>query len=340
MQGLGRFDAIFHPAVIDLHQSKINPPFIQPDFIPQVDSEGDVLPAYMHYVSGISHDEATEVIKEFVETVSQHIDSGEPYEIEKFGVFSKSSSGVLHFTPDWDAFNLSFIGLKVIDLHPVHEVIVEDHFPEPPLRTTEKIQPVTEIKEEIGEEHIPSLIQEEISTFENEEIIPPVKHELPESTSRLAWIILTTSLVLITILCAYLAWDIISDRQRMNQLTQTSTDTLTITNEFDIPVVMDTSQVQEDTAIKPPPPEEPVAIEPPVVKEETETPCFVVVGAFSNPDNVTRMVQRLESLGYKSAQIKGGSLTRVAISTSCDKNNLEKILNEARSAINPEAWIY
>jgi hypothetical protein len=120
VQGLGRFDAIFHPAVIDLHQSKIKPPFIQPDFIPQVDSEGDVLPAYMHYVAGISHDQATEAIKMFVETVSQNIDSGESYEIEKFGTFSKSGTSILHFTPDWDAFNLSFSGLKVIDLHPVH----------------------------------------------------------------------------------------------------------------------------------------------------------------------------------------------------------------------------
>ena len=342
MQGLGRFDAIFHPAVIDLHQSKIKPPFIQPDFIPQVDSEGDVLPAYMHYVAGISPDEATEAIRMFVERVSQRIDSGEPYEIEKFGIFSKSDAGVLHFTPDWDAFNLSFSGLKVIDLHPVHEVIVADHFPEPPIRTTESIQPISEITEEHIDEHIPGPIEEdEVTTIENEEIIPPVPYELPESTSRLAWIILTTSLVLITILCAYLAWDIISDRQRMNQLTQTSTDTLTITNEFDIPVVMDTtSQVQKDTTSKIPPLEKPDTIKQPVIPAETETPCFVVVGAFSNQDNVSRMVQRLESLGYKSSEIKGGSLTRVAINTSCDKDNLEKVLNEARSAINPEAWIY
>jgi len=51
-------------------------------------------------------------------------------------------------------------------------------------------------------------------------------------------------------------------------------------------------------------------------------------------------MERVEGLGYKAAKIEGGALTRVAISTTCDKSNLQKILNEARSAINPESWIY
>ena len=51
------------------------------------------------------------------------------------------------------------------------------------------------------------------------------------------------------------------------------------------------------------------------------------------------MVARLESMGYVPEEIKGGSLTRVAIKTSCEQGNLQKVLNEARSSINPEAWI-
>ena len=141
-------------------------------------------------------------------------------------------------------------------------------------------------------------------------------------------------------LCAYLAWDIISDRQRINQVAQMTPDTLAVSNEFDIPVHTDT--------MKSNPPDEKIV--PPVIakdtvekiieQEPTEPPCFIVVGAFSNQQNITKMVERLQGMGYKAEQIKGGSLTRVAISTSCEKENLQKVLGEARSAINPEAWIY
>ena len=41
-----------------------------------------------------------------------------------------------------------------------------------------------------------------------------------------------------------------------------------------------------------------------------------------------------------SGEIKGGALTKVAIKTSCDQDNLQKVLSDARSSINPEAWIY
>jgi hypothetical protein len=64
------------------------------------------------------------------------------------------------------------------------------------------------------------------------------------------------------------------------------------------------------------------------------------VGAFGNPGNVQRMEERLTSLGYQSEQIQGGQLTKVAIRTSCEKNQLQKVLNEARTSINPESWIY
>ena len=85
----------------------------------------------------------------------------------------------------------------------------------------------------------------------------------------------------------------------------------------------------------------------PIVEPEPEpepeviaNPCYVVVGAFSNESNVVKMEKRLAELGYQSKQITGSSLTRVAIITSCDQSTLQKTLNEARSTINPDSWIY
>ncbi|MGB4846330.1 MAG: SPOR domain-containing protein [Saprospiraceae bacterium] len=347
--GLGRFDAIFHPAVIDLQTSQIKPPHIKPDFVPDVASDNDILPAYMHYVSGIDFSEAKDSIHLFVNDVLFNLETGGPYSIDKFGTFSKSSSDVLHFTPDWDAFNLSFNGLEVIDLHPEQVKIPTPIFEKPETTVPEfaehtskegKTEPIETYKipvpVEIKKISEPSV--EEPIPVPLEETITPVLPDINESTTRLAWVILTSALVLITLLCAYLAWDIISDRQRINQLTQLYPDTLAITNEFDIPVKMDTTHTP--LVAETPTVEKPDTIEKPSVQEPTEPPCFIVVGAFTNQENVNKMMDRLKGLGYKSEKILGVTLTRVAISTSCDKDNLQKVLSEARASINPEAWIY
>ncbi len=349
--GLGRFDAIFHPAVIDLQTSQIKPPHIQTDFIPDVESETDILPAYMHYVSGIDIHEAKNDIQLFVNDVLFQLETGEPYSIDKFGVFSKSPSDVLHFTPDWDAFNLSFNGLEVIDLHP-EKVKASTPVYQEPLSVVPEIveQTPDEVKTEATETNIIAIPVETNTIIKSpvEEWIPealeenntPVRPDINESTNRLAWGILASALILITVLCVYLAWDIISDRQRINQLSQLHPDTLSITNEFDIPVEMDTVIANTPPVTEKPPVEKPETIEKPVVQESTEPPCFVVVGAFTNQNNVSKMMDRLRGLGYKAEKIAGGALTRVAISTSCEKDNLQKVLSEARASINPEAWIY
>jgi cell division septation protein DedD len=344
--GLGRFDAIFHPAVIELNQSRIKPPHIQPDFISNANSESEILPAYIHYVSGTDMDDAKEAISSFANEVIQHLDNSGFYSVEKFGTFSKSASEIIHFTPDWDAFNLSFSGLEIIDLQPVVETKIPERYfvastPKPEEITPKVEAPRVEVIETTPVENI--VIDEfngDESINEQQETVTSDQPEIAESTSRLAWIILSSALLLIMLLCAFLARDIIRDRQRINQMAGNNADTMMITNEFDIPVLMDTEKVQQDSETITTPVEEPKTIEEPAETQVTEPPCFVVVGAFTNPENVNKMMDRLEGLGYKATKIEGGSLTRVAISTSCDKTNLEKILNEARSGINPESWIY
>jgi cell division septation protein DedD len=290
-------------------------------------------------VSGVDVNEAKEAITSFVNDVRHHLENAESYTIDKFGTFSLSSSDILHFTPDWDAFNLSFRGLEIIDLQPVTEVIPTPIFSKPPVYTPEftsqPVKPVEAVTET-------NDIETNKAAAETEpEIIVLDRPEISEATTRLAWIILTSALILITVLCAYLAWDIMSDRKKIDQLAQLYPDTLVLTNEFDIPVKMDSLNTHHDSVpVTPPPVAQPEPAKEPVVAEETGTPCFVVVGAFSNPGNVKKMVERLEGLGYKATEITGGSLTRVAIRTSCDKDNLEKILNEARTGINPASWIY
>jgi hypothetical protein len=342
--GLGRFDAIFHPAVIDPDKSRIHPPRMEASFTHEDKDEASLLPSYMHYVSGIGKNRALDFIREFVAGVHDHLEHDQPYEVDKFGTFSKSTLGVIHFTPDWDAFNLSFRGLETLHLQSLS-----------PESRSEVSKPQGESLAEV-----PLLIEDRLSdnassesswvtdrepeTPETEIALPhPVtESSISDSTSRLWWMILATALLLITVLCVYLAWDILSNRDRINQYTaitnrdlSTSSPDVIITDTLDfveeeIPFT-DTQSTQQPA---------PDQITEPVIEPSNTIICHVVVGAFTNPDNVVRMEKRLKEMGYTSEQIKGGSLTRVAIRTSCDQESLQKTLQDARATINPEAWIY
>jgi hypothetical protein len=150
VKGLGRFEAIFHPAVMDVPGSRIKPPYVQPAFNEQATDEDSLLATYIHYTNGAAQEDIEQAIAAFVERVKEHVERNDHYVIDQFGSFSKSSMGSLRFTPDWDAFNLSFSGLEVIDLHPTVEPIkisppvVEPYVPIEPIITPEIIAPIEE----------------------------------------------------------------------------------------------------------------------------------------------------------------------------------------------------
>ena len=341
--GLGRFDAIFHPAVIDLPGAKIKPPYFEGVFSESDSDAFDLLPQYIKYVTGISTEEAIGHISGFVRQVNQNLETDGTYAIDRFGSFSRSNGSIIHFTPDWDAFNLSFRGLEEVDLNPVIEVPDENiEFFAPPVSKTKEYTPPVEPMIPTETSWVPE------KEIEVPKVIAPVSSPpspmITDSTSRLWWGILAIALILITILCAYLAWDIISNRKKLNSKNQITQVTTATGNMDEVPTTIDTSFVPVEEPTEEPPVEEPkdtvVAVTPPPAESKIENPCFIVVGAFSNPDNVTRMDERLSGLGYEVEKINGGALTKVAIRTSCDKSNLQKVLSEARANVNPEAWIY
>jgi hypothetical protein len=346
VKDLGRFEAIFHSAVIDSSTDQIKPPFLEPEFKEGVDSTQEILADYMRYVSGVDLEAAEEAIKDFVKEVKRNTEDGLKFPVEKFGTFFRTASGNISFTPDWDAFNLAFSGLEILPLKaPVtvyKEVAVAPAIL--PFTEPEIVSPVsTEIKSNGYEQ------PEGITTDKKQEYQAPGDGQIDESTSRLWWIILTTALILITVLCAYLAWDILSNRNKLNELKQVHQDSTISKALNDINSRLDSTNIDvqnipvEENLVEDQKEEEiPVTSKPvpqPLLPKEGESSCFVVVGAFTNPENVIKMVKRIEAMGYTSEQIKGGSMTRVAIRTSCDQATLQKTLDAARSSINPESWI-
>ena len=340
IRGLGRFEAIFHPATVDSNAGQIKPPFLRPEFNEQPVEDHRLLTKYIAYVTGAPDTFIDQAIEDFVRNVKDETDTHQQYAIEQFGTFSKADGGNLRFTPDWDAFNLSFRGLEVLDLQEKKAVHLE---PVPPIT----VEPVHPAVFPIAEHEIIPEPESKINLIPE---IKPVDHKpgIDESTSRLWWIILISALVLITVLCGYLAWDILSNRHRLDTLAnnypeypvipQDDSSKIIDSTHYEVnPLPTDTQSTPiEQTPVEPKP-------VPPAKQEQPTTNgeyCYVVVGAFADPNNIVRMEERLTSMGYTSEQLKGRTITRVAIRTSCDKETLNKVLGEARASINPEAWIY
>ena len=343
VQGLGRFEAIFHPAVLDVTNATVKPPHAEGGFSPGIENSNNLLAAFIHYVTGMNETDAMALIDAFAMQVQRSIAEGNKYTIEKFGTFSRSHGDHIHFTPDWDAFNLSFRGLETIELTPQlpksgdseTEVISNlAEFPPPPVSEILTGLPFNEPVS--GQtESLPV-----IDSFTGIEELKPAEPVIADSTSRLWWMILATALFLITVLCAYLAWDIFTNKKKLDHITSVEDGSSVTGNMDDVVTVPDTTIVNEDIiyrdSIQDIVPDTITQAPPEVV----DPPCLIVVGAFANPQNVDRMIERLQSLDYEYDLIKGGNLTRVAIKTSCEKNSLQDMLNTARSSINPEAWIY
>jgi len=349
VKGLGRFEAIFHPAVMDVPGSRIKPPYIQPEFNEHEPEEDTLLATYIHYTLGTDKEEIDQAIQGFVLQVKDHIERNDHYTIDQFGSFSKNSAGGLRFTPDWDAFNLSFKGLEVIDLRPQVDPIESPHYvvepyvpptPVAPIITIEEVKPVKEepVPVPVPVTHVPEFVP----------VHARDTSAIDETTSRLWWTILASALVLITVLCAYLAWDILRNREILSYRIVTRPDTTSTTTIIPTPPpVIDTLPTQEDpvttpedVTVAPPVTSTPPVTTPPATEAPDDSFCYVVVGAFKDAANVAKMEERVISMGYTVEKIAGGSLTRVAIKSSCDKDVLQQTLNDARAKLNPEAWLY
>jgi len=337
VKGLGRFEAIFHPAVVDMPGSRIKPPYIQTAFIEQELEEDTLLTTYIHYVNGANREEIDRAIAAFVEQVKERTAKDEHFVLERFGSFSKTSVGGLRFTPDWDAFNLSFSGLEVIDLRPTHETAEQkQEMPEPYVPAYVPVVPLVEETQPVKEE--------QVQVKGTPEFVPVLQRDnaaIDETTSRLWWTILASALVLITVLCVYLAWDILSSRKKFSDNIVLSPDTISKVIVTPNPPVRDTPAVEETPVIKKDTEKVTTpAVTPRINKAPDDSFCYVIVGAFKDASNIAKMEERVSSMGYEIEKIAGGALTRVAIKTSCDRQVLQQTLNDARAKLNPEAWIY
>lgn len=341
---LGRFEAVLDPAVIDIQRAEAYPPQLRTRFHAEDIEKSQLLSAYMHYASGIEVKDAEAGIEEFVQQILKKTKDYGTYSINGFGTFTNTYDETLRFTPDWEAFNVSFSGLKSIHLPFQVAKEEESSFVESP---QENYSGLEDVPTQLNEVEVDISKPEEVAENVNSEITPisnePERVEAePDSVSaNLWWGILISALILISFLCAYLAYDIISNRNRVPDLGEQPIVVIQDSVSYQPTTSIDSvDEVQPDTnsgTIDSPATTQPTQVEP---MTQDPTACYIIVGAFTDEDNMIRMEEKLSSAGMQSARITGSNLTRIGIPTACDQASKLQTLQKAKSEITAQAWIY
>ena len=75
-----------------------------------------------------------------------------------------------------------------------------------------------------------------------------------------------------------------------------------------------------------------------IVKETFLRECIVIVGTFSQPENATRMVKRIQSKGYISYKQMHNGMTRVGVLYDCATYQPDLYREKMKRIFNPDAW--
>lgn len=342
---LGRFEAVLDPAVIDIHRAQAYPPQLRTRFHPGEIEDAQLLAAYMQYASGMELTDARQAIDDFVIQVHQKSKDLGTYSISGFGTFTYSGDDALRFTPDWDAFNVSFNGLKSFHIPvTVEEEVTEQEvtFAESPQENYSGLSDTRPSDDSESNVPVPpyDVTEPQTTTSPPHDLHETVENENDSVSVNLWWGILISALLLISFLCAYLAYDIITNRDRVpsfldEPVVNTEIDTQTNHNSEDAEII------KADTGTSDPnhnnTDEETQQLSQPIFDSSL---CYIIVGAFSDIDNIIRMEESLAKAGMKSVRLPGANFTRIGIPTSCDPAEKMQTLEKAKSEITPQAWIY
>lgn len=321
--GLGRFESTLCPAVIDLPRRAVHPPRRDALFRPEDAGDPELLSLFIAYATGIPEAEARSAVLAFSQEVFRQTAGGREFEIFRFGTFFRSHEDEIRFTPQDEAFNLLYHGLLPVEI------------PEDNMSVSPEVAPEIE---QVVEPASPSSSGVE-GALGADSGSRRLDEDTPDVSQRMWWGILVSAILLITVLCAYLAWDILSHREMLvsakiialpaivSDSAKADVSGNKLSDTIVIPVTSDLLQPVIDTMVQPSP-------------AQPSGNCFIVVGAFADTANVVRMEVRLREMGYVPVRLPTRSLVRVAIQCTCDPVALGNVLDDARSRIHPQAWIY
>lgn len=310
--GIGSFCQKYEPAFPSADGKSFIPPKQVISFDTSRTFNDEAIENYLCDKMGISHSEAANLLKIFIDKLNYTLDKGNPFKFENVGELFKNKKGKIRFeqAQDIDAALVTY-GLKSIEVDQV---------------STKKTLKVKEIK-------------------------PSAKSDSKSKTSSTKVLVVFSIIISVAAIIAVFVfipelrfWEKYLSKNQI--IADSNTDSLnkqvinntsnpvdsSITKKDSIQEKVDqsiTSKNVKKTALY---------YEEPKVQESKT--YYIIVGSFGRIENAQKLINKYKGLGYNPEIIKGGSMFRVSISQTTDKSKSLSDLNKFKSDNpNESAWI-
>jgi cell division septation protein DedD len=302
LPGLGAFQTQKTSAAVDYAGSSVTPPAKTLIFNENLTTDDGLLMQRISQVQGISFEAAQEQIEAAVLHISTLLNQREIVALAGIGRLYKNYVQKIQFLPDAVNFSRESYGLPPLQFSPI-------------ARSREVVEPT-------GSTATPS-VSSSTPTPPPTQTPPTVPtYEAPASSGfSPARLLLTLLLLACSAALGYFVWQ--------RQKAKTAQPTEPIANTVETPTESTDTPTTEEPTPTTPSPTTPTSSEPaaaPAPKPATPTPapkpanptttqgartCILVIGLFKDPDNIARLVRKIEDAGLKAYQVpaKNGSTT-------------------------------
>ncbi len=304
--GLGSFVSQYKSADIDQVQGKLHPPGRTVAFNPNLVGDDGLLTRHLQQLHGIGPAEAHHIVERYVGEVKEAIERREIVVFPEVGRLYQDYEKNLQFLPDNTNFSLDAYGLPVMEAYPVARP-----------KATKQEQKQQEM----------------------------VKRDRAANKGLLA-AILGGSLV---IAAAVYFLFFYSGLPKDDTLQRVPTSRVNVSPSVR-PAADDSLQKEDgDSLTDAAPQEEAYDTEEPDDDFDTESATtapgqrymVIIIGAFGNKENVTRLVDEIFEAGYEPYTEKSGPLTKVGIQkTYSNPAEIENTLMEVRNRFTSDAKVY
>ena len=309
LPGLGGFIAKYKGASLNTSLHTIYPPQKTIGFNPQIKENDGLLVSALCALNNCSYSEGKAELDAWVKEQSNTLLRGEKLSWKGIGILFQDRLGKIQFIPDSKGnFSVESFGLEKIILVPVEREIEEPAAAEVSVLEKRAAQGSKWIWKAAAVLALPIL---GVGIF-------ALSHKI-ETTD---W--------------QYASFKLLGTKSRIAQYAPT-------TNR-DIP----TYTVEEDIVVTEPVASTPVISTPKVenteeIKVDNTTRLAkyeIIVGAFSVPQNATRMVAELKKKGFNaSLSGKKGNLQLVSAASDSNYEAMIQMLDKIKSEVNPSAWL-
>lgn len=312
LPGVGSFSQKYEPAFPSADGKSFIPPKQVISFDTSRTFNDEAIENYLCDKMGISHSEAANLLKIFIDKLIYNLDKGRPVKFENVGELFKNKKGKIRFeqAQDSDAA-LATYGLKPLEVEQV---------------SSKKKGKVTETQ-------------------------PSVKSDSKsKSSSAKVFVVFSTIIGVAAIITVFIfipelrIWEKYLNKNQI--IADSKTDSLDqqVINNNSNPVdssITKKDSIQEkvdqsitDKNVK----KTALYYEEPKLQESKT--YYIIVGSFEKIENAQKLIDKYKEQGYTPEVIKGGSMFRVSISRTTDKSKSLSDLNKFKSD-NPteSAWV-